>query len=85
MYILPMYSPMTPRLVSCMPPIKQMMLTVLDQPVMEFFKKYCTTDQITPMKLSSATNIPMPVINRMGLMLRLVMPSMASPSIFDSG
>ncbi len=44
-----------------------------------------TTAQITPMKLSRETTSPRPVMMRMGLMLRLVIPLKARASILDRG
>ena len=41
--------------------------------------------QITPMKLIRLTTMPAPVMMRMGLLERLVMPSKASASILLRG
>ena len=45
----------------------------------------CTMAQITPMKLMRLTTMPAPVMSRMGLLERLVMPSKASASILRRG
>ena len=68
-----------------MPPRKHRMQTMLDQPVTATPMKWAAIDQITPTKLMRATRQPKPVISRIGLVLMLVMPSRARPSILESG
>lgn len=80
-----MYSPITPRQISCTPDTKQMMLVIEAQPDTVRPSAASMTAHSTPIKLTSATNTPKPVMNRMGLMDRLVMPSNASASILDRG
>ena len=76
---------MTPRQISCTPDTKQMILVVLAQPDTVMPRAASTTAHSTPMKLISATSTPNPVMKRMGLMDRLVMPSKARESILDRG
>ena len=80
-----MYSPMTPRQTSWMPPIRQTMQTVLAQPATVLPISAPMTAHTTPMKLRMLNSIPMPVMSRMGLLDRLVMPSKARASILDRG
>ena len=58
---------------------------MLDQPATAAPIKWAAMDQITPMKLMTATRQPNPVIRRIGFVLILVIPSRASASIFESG
>ena len=62
-----------------------MMLVMLAQPDTVAPSSASTMAQITPIKLMSATITPNPVMNRMGLTERLVMPSNARDSILDRG
>ena len=81
-YILPMYSPITPRQRSWM---KHMIHTVLAHPDTVFPSKSPMTAHIIPIKLRKAIRTPNMVIIRIGLTERLVIPSKASASIFFSG
>ena len=76
---------MTPRQISCTPETKQMMLVVLAQPETVMPSAASMTAHNTPIKLTSATKMPKPVIKRIGRVERLVMPSNASDSILESG
>ena len=80
-----MYSPMTPRHTSCTPPMKQTMQTIEAQPATDEPRMACTMAQMTPMKPIRLTTMPAPVMMRMGLLDRLVMPSKASASILLRG
>lgn len=80
-----MYSPMTPRLRSWIPPRKQIIHIMLDQPATVLFRRNMITAQITPMKPNSDTIKPNAVIIRIGRTLRLVMPSTAKLIIFIRG
>ena len=62
-----------------------MMETVEAQPETALPHNATMTDQIIPIRLTAATNKPNPVMIRMGLTERLVMPSKANASIFLSG
>ena len=84
-YIFPIYSPKTPKQINCTPPIKQIKLVILAQPLTVFSIRYMKIDQITPTKLNKAIKQPTPVIIRIGLMLRLVIPSKANANIFFNG
>ena len=76
---------MTPRQMSCTPDTKQTMQVVEAQPATVAPSSASTMAHSTPMKLTAATSTPKPVIKRIGLTERLVMPSNARPSILDSG
>ena len=80
-----MYSPMTPTQTSCTPPTTQTMQMVEAQPATTLPMAACTMAQITPIKLMRLTTMPAPVMRRMGLLERLVMPSKASASILRRG
>lgn len=80
-----MYSPMTPRLRSWIPPRKQIIHIILDQPATVLFNMNMTIAQMTPMKPNRDTMKPNTVIMRIGRTLRLVMPSTAKLIIFVSG
>ena len=80
-----MYSPMIPRLMSCTPLTKQTMQVMLAQPATALPQSAVIRAQMQPMKLMSATITPKLVIRRSGLTERLVIPSIARPSIFFSG
>ena len=80
-----MYSPITPRQISCTPDTKQMMQVVEAQPDTVAPSSASMIAHTTPRKLTAATSTPNPVMNRIGLTDRLVMPSKASPSILDRG
>ena len=66
---------MTPRHTSWTPPMKQTMQMVEAQPATALPRTACTMAQMTPMKLMRLTAMPAPVMRRMGLFDRLVMPS----------
>ena len=55
------------------------------QPATTLPSAACTMAQMTPMKLMRLTTMPAPVMSRMGLLDRLVMPSKASASILRRG
>ena len=80
-----MYSPNTPMLISCTPPMKQIILVMLAQPGTASPISCTTIDQITAQKLNKAIPHPIPVIRCKGFTLRLVIPSNANVSIFFSG
>ena len=61
------------------------MQTVLAQPATVLPSIAPMKAHTTPIKLSALNSIPMPVMSRMGLLERLVMPSKASASILDRG
>ena len=65
--------------------MKQTMQTVEAQPATTLPRTACTMAQITPIKLIRLTTMPAPVMSRMGLLLRLVMPSNARASILLRG
>ena len=65
--------------------MKQTMHTVEAQPLTVLSVRWAISAQITAMKLSSDTTQPKPVIIRIGLTDRLVMPSKARASIFFRG
>ena len=64
---------------------KQIMQTVDAQPLTVFPAKLVRIAQATPTKLIMAKKTPNPVIIRIGLIERLVMPSNARASIFLRG
>ena len=68
-----------------MPPKKQTMLIKDDQPATLCPKANVINDHIIPAKLIKAIIKPMAVISRIGFVDRLVIPSIASASIFLSG
>lgn len=80
-----MYSPMTPRLRSWIPPRKHIIHIMLDQPATVLFIRNMITAQITPTKPNSDTIKPNAVMIRIGRTLRLVIPSIAKLIIFMSG
>ena len=80
-----MYSPITPRLRSWIPPRKQIIHIILDQPATVLFNMNMTIAQMTPMKPNRDTMKPNTVIMRIGRTVRLVMPSTAKLIIFVSG
>ena len=61
------------------------MQVVLAQPGTALPQSAVISAQIQAIKLTTATNAPNPVMRRRGLTERLVMPSMASASIFLRG
>ncbi len=85
MYVLPTYSPITPRDSICIPLTKQIMQVVLAHPETVFPARLPATAQMIPRKLIAATSNPMEVMIRIGLMDRLVIPSKARANIFFSG
>ena len=84
-YILPIYSPIIPRHISCIPPRKQRVDIKLAQPERVLPKKNPITTQIIKIKLNKDTTNPNSVINLSGLVLKLVIPSTAKANIFESG
>ena len=76
---------MTPRDISWMPPIKQTVITLLVQPGTVFPEKCPTKAKTIRQNDSSDIKVPIPVMILMGLILKLVIPSNANASIFESG
>ena len=65
--------------------MKQTMQTIEAQPATDEPRIACTMAQMTPIKLTRLTTMPSPVMMRIGLLERLVMPSKASASILLRG
>ena len=85
LYILPIYSPMTPIQISWTPDTKHTIQVVLVQPIIVFPSTANNTAHSTPMKLITAIKNPNPVIMCNGFAERLIIPSKASPSILERG
>ncbi len=65
--------------------MKQTMQMVEAQPATALPRAAHTMAQMTPIKLTRLTTMPAPVMRRMGLLERLVMPSKARASILLRG
>ena len=61
------------------------MAYVLAQPATELFESLAQSTQMISAKLKNDVNTPIPVIIRIGLIDKLVIPSIANPNIFASG
>ena len=61
------------------------MAYVLAQPATELFENLAQSTQMIRAKLKNDVNTPIAVMIQIGLMDKLVIPSIANPSIFDNG